>query len=77
MGRDHIRKKCVPLLSLGLTSHRPRDIVEQSLIKHKAPLNQTKSEADLSEFKEGFLACEDGEILTQVPMRGYERCFRN
>ena len=45
----------------------------QLLIKQKAP--QTKSEADLSEFKEGSLDCEDGEILTQVPMKGYERCF--
>ena len=63
----------MPLLSPGLTSHRPRDIMGQLLFQQKAP--QTKSEADLSEFKEGSLDCEDGEILTQVPMKGYERCF--
>ena len=54
----------MPLLSPGLTSHRPRDTMGQPLIKQKAPWNQTKSEADLSEFKEGSLDCEDGDTHT-------------
>ena len=47
MGRNQIPKECAPLLPPGLTSHGPRDIIEQSYIKHGAPWNHTKLESDL------------------------------